>query len=114
MTIIVLLSQRKLPDHPKMNFNVGRLVTAGKKNSKMYVPSIYTIYLVKFSWSLSPSLSLSPLPPCRVDRLSAQDVISIRKVLDHVYNKMEPKATSEARKNGEEVFEMICNNQVNI
>ena len=39
-SVIVRVSQRKLPDHHKMNFSLGKYVTGGKerKNSKsMYV-----------------------------------------------------------------------------
>ena len=57
-----------------------------------------------------PSLSW-----CRVDRLSAHDVITVRRLLEYVYSKIELKmGSSEAAKDNEGalVFEMLCQDQV--
>ena len=53
----------------------------------------------------------STFPLCSVDRLSAQDVISVRKVLDYVFSKMEPKSSTDEER-GPENFEIICQEQV--
>ena len=50
---------------------------------------------------------------CRVDKLSAHDVITVRRLLDYVYSKIEPKAgLAEQITDGSDLFEMLCQDQV--
>ena len=57
---------------------------------------------------LSPSSSSLPSSS---DRLSAQDILTVRKVQEYVYSKMEPKKGIEGEQ-GPECFEILCHEQV--
>ena len=48
----------------------------------------------------------------RVDRLSAHDVITVRKLLEYVYSKLEPKADAGENGAGSHLLEMLCQDQV--
>ena len=116
-----------------MNFSLTKYVTGGGKGSKssksayvhinimcvcLCVCAHFHAYTCIYTCTCTLYVCVHVLiltflrPSLRsVDRLSAQDVVSVRKVLEYIHGKMESKGKADAD-SGANGFEILCQDQV--
>ena len=110
-----------------MNFSLTKYVTGGGKGSKssksayvhvlnmnICVLCVHTFACIHVYMYVCVRVLIHTFfcPSLRsVDRLSAQDVVSVRKVLEYIHGKMESKGKADAD-SGADGFEILCQDQV--